>query len=53
MVVAGQSDLLDLVTARHAAGRLTGHLHRRQKQRNEYADNGDRHQQLDQRECAA
>jgi hypothetical protein len=50
VVVIGQTQLLEAVGALHSARRLARSLHGREQQRDEYADDGDHHQQLDQRE---
>jgi hypothetical protein len=48
--VKGQSALLEIVGALGPGGRLTDLLHGRQRQSDEDRDDGDHHQQLDQRE---
>ena len=50
VVVDRQSQLLEVVGALHAAGRLAGGLHRRQEQGHQDADNGDHDEELDERE---
>ncbi len=45
-----QADLLEVVDALGAPGRLAGRLHRRQQERDQHGDDRDHHQQLDQRE---
>ena len=45
-----QADLLQMVAALHATRRLAGGLNGRQLQGDQYADKGDHHQQLDERE---
>jgi hypothetical protein len=52
VVVHRQSDLLEMVAALGAAGRLPRLLHRRQQQRDEDADDGDHDQQFDQGKSA-
>ena len=47
MSVHGQSNLLEVVVALRAAGRLAGGLHGRQEQGDQDADDGDDDQQLD------
>ena len=49
VVVVGQRDLLQVVAALHAGGRLANLLHGRQQQADQDRDDGDDHQQLDQR----
>src|SRR5207253_2777395 len=53
VAVTGQADLLEVVQALVAVGRLADLLHRRDEQANEDGDNGDHHQQLDQREAGS
>src|SRR5262249_4672847 len=53
VVVEGQPDLLEIVLALHACGRLAHFLHGGQEQSDQHADDGNNHQQLDQREAAA
>src|SRR5262249_11092992 len=48
--VAGQAELVQVVAALDAAGRLAGLLHRRQQQSDEDGDDGDHHQEFDQGE---
>ena len=50
VVVDRQADLLEVVGALDAAGRLAGRLHGRQEQGDQHGDDRDDHQQLDQRE---
>ena len=50
VVVQGQADLLQVVRALGAAGRLAGRLHGGQQQGDQDGDDGDHDQQLDQRE---
>ena len=50
MAVNSEPQLLEIVGALAAPGRLAGRLHGRQKQADERADDGDHHQKLDQRE---
>ena len=50
MVVAGQADLLEIVGALRAAGGLAHVLHGRQEQADQDGDDGDHHQQFDERE---
>jgi len=49
VVQEAQADLLEVVLALQPACRLAGGLHGGQQQRDENADDGDHHQQLDQR----
>src|SRR5262249_54588833 len=49
-VVGGQAELLQIVRTLGAVGGLADLLHGGQEQRDEDADNGDHHQQLDERE---
>jgi hypothetical protein len=49
-IVQRQSQLLNLILALRAPGRLAGRLHGGQQQRHEHADNGDDDQELNQRE---
>ena len=51
VTVNRQPDLLQVITALGATGRVTSLLHRREQQGNENSDNGDHHQQFNQREC--
>ena len=53
VVVNAQADLLQVVGAIDAAGRFAHLLHRRQQQADQHGDDGDDHQQLDQRKAAA
>src|SRR2546421_30440 len=53
VVVEGQADLLQVVLALGAGGRLAHLLDGGQEQADEDGDDGDHHQQLDQREPAA
>lgn len=48
-IVAGQGELLEVVEAFAPSGGFAGHLHRRKEQRNEQPDDGDHHQQLNER----
>ena len=48
----GQAKLLEVVHALDAAGRLTSRLNGREQKTNQNGDDGDDHQQLDQREAA-
>ena len=52
LLVSGQRDpdLLQVVDALAPPRRLAGRLHGRQQQRDQHADDGDHHEQLDQRE---
>ena len=52
IMMAGQRELLEVVAALHAAGRLADLLHRRQDQPDQHADDGDHDQQLHQRKGA-
>ena len=47
-----KSDLLEIVGALCTPGRLAGRLHRRQQKRDENGNDGDDHQQFDQRKTA-
>ena len=49
-VVQGDAELLQVVDALRAAGRLARRLHGRQQQGDQDGDDRDHHQQLDQRE---
>ena len=49
VVMHAQADLLQIVRALRAPGRFAGRLHGRQQQRHQHADDGDHHQQLDER----
>jgi hypothetical protein len=49
--VAGQADLFQVVGALGTTGRLARRLHGREQQGDQYGDDGDHHQQLDQREA--
>jgi len=48
--VTGERDLLQVVLGRHAGGGFADFLHGRQQQADQDGDDGDHHQQLDQRE---
>ena len=48
----GQADLLQVVGALHATRGLACRLDRRQQQGDQQSDDGDHHQQLDEREAA-
>jgi hypothetical protein len=50
MVLEPETDLLQMVGALGAPRRLASRLDRRQQQRDKDADNGDHHQEFDQRE---
>jgi hypothetical protein len=50
VVVHGQAELLEVVAARHACCRLADFLDGRQEQANEDGDDGNHHQELNQRE---
>jgi hypothetical protein len=52
-VVHGQADLLAVVPATNAIGRLPDFLHCRQQERNEHSDNGNYDQQLDESETGS
>ncbi len=52
-VVQGQADVLQIAAALNAVGGLAYLLHRRQQDADEHSDDGEHHQQLDQREGAA
>src|SRR5439155_21247642 len=52
-VVQGQANLLKVVLALSAGGRLADLLHRRQQQPDEHGDDGDHNEQFDQGEPAA
>ena len=52
VVVQSETDLLEVVRALGATGGLAGRLHRRKQERDEHGNDGDDHQQLDQREAA-
>ena len=43
----GQADLLEVIGAAGAVGRLSDLLHRRQEQGDQHPNNGDDHQQFD------
>src|SRR5260370_13126584 len=51
VIVHGQADLLEVVGALNLIGSLADFLHCRQEQGNQGADNGNDHQQLDEREA--
>src|SRR5262249_58697196 len=53
VVVEGQADLLEVVLTAQAVGRCADLLYRGQEQADEDGDDGDHHQQLDQREAPA
>ncbi len=53
VVVHRQGDLLDIVDALGAAGRLAGRLHGRQQQGDQQGDDRDHHQQFDQGKAAS
>ena len=50
MLQKRQADLLEVVLALQLSGGLARRLHRRQQQRDQNADDGDHHQEFDQRE---
>src|SRR5262249_33526213 len=50
IVVTGDGELVQVVLAVRPVGRLPDFLHRRHQERDQDAEDGDRHQQLDQRE---
>src|SRR5262249_20798719 len=52
VVVEGQRQLLEVVGALHPCGSLADLLHRGEQQANQDGNDGDHHQQLDQREAA-
>ena len=52
VLVQREAELLEVVFELRGARRLAGHLHRRQKQRDEHADDGNDDEQLHQREAA-
>src|SRR5262249_9069564 len=52
-IVQGQAELLEVVLAADAGGRLSDLLHRGQQDAQQDGDDGDHHQQLDQRETLA
>jgi hypothetical protein len=47
--VQSEPQLLEVITAGVAPGRLTGSLHRREQQTDERADDGDHDQEFDER----
>ena len=49
-IVDGDADLLEVVGAGHAVGRLAHFLHGGNQQADEHGDDGDHHEQFDQRE---
>ncbi len=51
VVVQGQADLLQVVDALRTAGRFAGGLYGRQQKRDEHADDGNHHQELDERKA--
>jgi hypothetical protein len=51
IIVSSQNDLPESVDAIGTSRRLARRLHRGQEQGDEHADDGDHHQQLDQREA--
>jgi hypothetical protein len=53
MLQHAEGHLLEFVGARCRSGRLTGRMHCWQKQSNEDANDGDHHEQFDQREALA
>ena len=53
VVVQSQADLFEVVAAPRPIGCLADLLHRRQQEADQDGDDGDDHQQLDQREAAA
>src|SRR5207249_2276497 len=53
VIVHGQTELLEVVLAAHAVGRLAHALHRRQQQTDEHGNDGDDHQELDEGETPA
>jgi hypothetical protein len=53
MLQHSEGHLLELIGAHRRSGRLTGRLHCWQEQANEGADDGDHHEQFDQRKARA
>src|SRR5690348_16887347 len=53
VIVDGQSELFEIVAALHAGGGLADLLHRGQQETDEDGNDGDHHQELDQRETSA
>src|SRR5207244_3539484 len=51
--VQGEADLVEVVAARRLLGRFADFLNGRHQQPDQHGDNGDHHQQLDERETAA
>src|SRR5262249_32679632 len=51
VVERGQGDLLEVIGALGATGRLAGRLHRRQQQRDQHRDDGHHDEELDQRKA--
>ncbi len=47
VMVQGQAELLEVILAAGPVGRLADHLHGRDQQADEHAEDGDDHQQLD------
>ena len=52
IVLQGDADLLEVVAALRPPGRLAGHLHGGQQQRDQHADDGDDDEELDEGESA-
>jgi hypothetical protein len=50
VTVCGHAELSQVVAAPHPIGGLAALLHRGQQQADQYSDDGDNHQQFDQRE---
>jgi len=50
VTVEGQADLLEVIAALHSIGRLAHLLHRGQQQADQHANDGNHHQQFDERE---
>ena len=53
VVVDRQADLLEVVLALGASGRFARRLHGRQQQSDQHADDGDDHQQFDERKATS
>jgi hypothetical protein len=49
--VHGKTELLEVVHALHAGGGIADFLYRRQEQANQNGNDGDHHEQFDQREA--
>src|SRR4051812_19525916 len=52
IILQSEADLLQMIAALHSSSGFAGRLNRRQQQRDEHADDGNHHQQLDESKTA-